>query len=55
LESEIAVLARKLENPPADLAIVQRIGQQYTNYQDELDRLMAEWEQLHPETIEVSG
>ena len=55
LESEIAILARKLENPPADLAIVQRIGQQYANYQDELDRLMTEWEQLHPEAIEVNG
>jgi ATP-binding cassette subfamily F protein 3 len=55
LESEIAVLARRLETPPADLATVQRMGQEYANYQAEIEQLMAEWEQLHPETVEISG
>jgi hypothetical protein len=54
LEGEIAILARKLETPPADLVKVQRMGQEYTDHQNELDRLMVEWEQLHPETSQVS-
>jgi ATP-binding cassette subfamily F protein 3 len=54
VESEIAILSRKLETPPADLAKVQRMGQEYADYQDELDRLMVEWEQLHPETSPVN-
>ena len=37
LEGELAILARKLETPPADLAKVQRLGQDYTDYQNELD------------------
>jgi ATP-binding cassette, subfamily F, member 3 len=54
VESEIAILSRKLETPPDDLAKVQRMGQEYADYQDELDRLMVEWEQLHPETSPVN-
>jgi ATP-binding cassette subfamily F protein 3 len=54
LEGELAILARKLETPPVDMAMVQRMGQAYTDYQDELDRLMAEWEQLHPEVSRVN-
>jgi ATP-binding cassette subfamily F protein 3 len=55
LEGEIAVLSRKLESPPKDLQQVQRLGQEYASYQDELDRLIEEWEQLHPEASEVGG
>ena len=54
LEGEISILTRKLETPPADLVKVQRIGQEYTDYQNELDRLMLEWEQLHLEASQVS-
>jgi ATP-binding cassette subfamily F protein 3 len=55
LEGEIAVLSRKLENPPADLAKVQRMGQEYAGYQDEMEQLMLEWEALHGEEIQVGG
>ena len=51
LEGEIAALARKLENPPADLAKVQRLGSEYARCQDELEKLMEEWEQLHLEAV----
>ncbi len=51
LEGEIAALARKLENPPADLAKVQRLGSDYARCQDELEKLMEEWEQLHLEAV----
>ncbi len=47
LESELAALSSKLENPPGDLAKVQKLGREYANNQEELERLMAEWEGLH--------
>jgi ATP-binding cassette subfamily F protein 3 len=47
LEAELATLSRKLETPPADLRRVQRLGQDYARFQEELDTLMVEWEQLH--------
>jgi ATP-binding cassette subfamily F protein 3 len=50
LENELGSLSRKLENPPADLAKVQKLGRAYAGFQDELDRLMEEWEGLHGET-----
>jgi ATP-binding cassette subfamily F protein 3 len=50
LENELGSLSRKLETPPADLAKVQKLGRAYAGFQDELDRLMAEWEGLHGET-----
>jgi ATP-binding cassette, subfamily F, member 3 len=46
LEEELAILARRLENPPADLGRVQKLGQDYTRCQSELDDLMDEWEAL---------
>jgi ATP-binding cassette subfamily F protein 3 len=55
LEGEIAILSRKLESPPKELQQVQRLGQEYASYQDELDRLIEEWEQLHPEASEIGG
>jgi ATP-binding cassette subfamily F protein 3 len=51
LEGEIAALARKLENLPTDLAKVQRLGSDYARCQDELEKLMEEWEQLHLEVV----
>jgi ATP-binding cassette, subfamily F, member 3 len=47
LEDELAMLGRKLENPPAELAKVQKLGKDYTNAQAELDELLLEWESLH--------
>ncbi len=47
LEIELATLSRRLENPPSDLSKVQRLGQEYTTCQEELDHLLIEWEQLH--------
>jgi ATP-binding cassette subfamily F protein 3 len=46
LEEGLAILSRKLENPPADPAKVQRLGQEYVRVQSELDQLIEEWEQL---------
>jgi hypothetical protein len=47
LEQQLAVLSRKLENPPSDPARVQRLGADYVHLQGEIDRLMKEWENLH--------
>jgi ATP-binding cassette subfamily F protein 3 len=55
LEGEIAVLSHKLESPPADLAKVQRMGQEYAGYQDEMERLMLDWDALHSEEVKVGG
>jgi ATPase subunit of ABC transporter with duplicated ATPase domains len=55
LEREIAVLSRKLETPPADLAKVQQLGQEYAGYQDEMEQLMLEWEALNGEEVQVGG
>ncbi len=52
LEGELAALGRKLENPPAEPARVQKLGTDYVKVQAELDRLMKEWEDLHAEAIE---
>jgi hypothetical protein len=46
LEEGLAILSRKLENPPADPAKVQRLGQEYVRVQSVLDQLIEEWEQL---------
>jgi ATP-binding cassette subfamily F protein 3 len=46
LEEQLAVLSRKLENPPPEPAKVQRLGQEYVKVQGELDLLIEEWEQL---------
>lgn len=45
-ESQIKVLSRRLENPPTDIAEVHRLGKQYVSLQDELNALLAEWEQI---------
>ena len=47
LERQMAELSHKLENPPADPAKVQRLGQEYVRVQAELEQFMGEWEELH--------
>jgi ATP-binding cassette subfamily F protein 3 len=46
LEAELADLGRKLENPPADTALVRKWGNLYTEKQREMDLLLWEWEGL---------
>jgi ATP-binding cassette subfamily F protein 3 len=46
LEAEMAELGCKLENPPADTALVRKWGNQYTEMQKEMDLLLWEWEGL---------
>lgn len=46
LESRLTELARELENPPADLARVARLGQEYEQVQREMDEKLLEWEAL---------
>ena len=50
LENELQTLSHRLENPPPDLAQVQKLGRAYASDQEELDHLMAEWEGLHEQT-----
>ena len=50
LESELETLSQKLEHPPDDLANWQKLGREYASDQDELERLMAEWEGVHEPT-----
>jgi ATP-binding cassette subfamily F protein 3 len=49
LEAELAELSAQLQNPPADPDQVQRLGQEYVRTEKEVDALLEEWEQLHPE------
>jgi len=46
LETELAELSRKLENPPADVGKVHQLGKEYARVQAELDQLMEEWAEL---------
>jgi ATP-binding cassette subfamily F protein 3 len=45
-ENQIKVLSRQLETPPTDIAEIHRLGKQYVCFQDELNILLAEWEQI---------
>ena len=47
LESDLADLGRKLEDPPRDAVKVQKLGNDYVRVQQELDELMDEWGELH--------
>jgi len=47
LEGNLAAISLQLEHPPADPGVVQRLGQEYMQIQDEITALLAEWEQLH--------
>jgi ATP-binding cassette subfamily F protein 3 len=46
IETQMAELGRKLEDPPKDTALVRKWGNQYTALQAEMDTWLAEWEQL---------
>jgi ATP-binding cassette, subfamily F, member 3 len=46
LETQLAKISQKLENPPENPAKVQRLGGDYVEIQNELQALIAEWEQL---------
>jgi ATP-binding cassette, subfamily F, member 3 len=47
LEVELGQLEQKLETPPPDPAVVQQLGQDYVRVQEDIERLMEEWENLH--------
>jgi ATP-binding cassette subfamily F protein 3 len=47
LEDDLAALGHRLENPPADAAKVQKLGNEYVRVQKELESLMDEWGELH--------
>jgi uncharacterized small protein (DUF1192 family) len=46
LEEELARLSLSLENPPADPKAVQQLGEDYVAVQNEINALLAEWEQM---------
>jgi ATP-binding cassette subfamily F protein 3 len=46
LEEQLAALTLQLENPPADSQLVEELGEDYMQYQNEINTLLAEWEQL---------
>jgi ATP-binding cassette subfamily F protein 3 len=48
LEKHLGELTSLLENPPADPAEVARLGREYSRIQNEMDRLLHEWERLTP-------
>ena len=43
LEEELNGLTARLENPPADPAVVHKLGTDYVRVQEELDELLHEW------------
>ena len=50
LEARLAGLGAQLENPPAEPAKIQKIGQEYVRVQGELENLMKSWESLQAES-----
>jgi ATP-binding cassette subfamily F protein 3 len=46
LEADLTEIGRRLENPPADTALVRKWGNQYNALQIEMDEWLAEWERL---------
>ncbi|HEX6305604.1 MAG TPA: ABC-F family ATP-binding cassette domain-containing protein, partial [Anaerolineales bacterium] len=49
LEAELAELSAQLQHPPADPDQVQKLGQEYVQAEKEINALLEEWGQLHPE------
>ncbi len=47
LEEEIAEISSQLENPPSDSQKVQLLGKQYVDLQDQISKLLAQWEEAH--------
>ncbi len=46
LEKKLADLGAQLENPPADAEALRQLGEEYNQVQDEMDKLLIEWEGL---------
>ncbi|MCP4140750.1 MAG: ABC-F family ATP-binding cassette domain-containing protein [Chloroflexi bacterium] len=46
LESRLAELGKELENPPEDAGEIRKLGEEYTQVQDEMDAMLIEWEEL---------
>ncbi len=46
LETQLAVISRQLENPPADPPKVHKLGSDYVRLQGDLEAMMKEWEGL---------
>jgi ATP-binding cassette subfamily F protein 3 len=47
LEGNLAAISLQLESPPTDPGVVQRLGEEYVQIQDEINALLSEWELLH--------
>jgi ATP-binding cassette, subfamily F, member 3 len=47
LEEYLGRLSSQLEEPPSDPGEVEKLGSQYVEVQEKLDRLMEDWEALH--------
>lgn len=46
LELQLAALSQQLENPPAQSDLVEQLGEDYVEIQNEINALLVEWEQL---------
>jgi ATP-binding cassette subfamily F protein 3 len=46
LEENLSDLAEQLEKPPSDPELVQNLGEDYVQIQNEIEALLAEWESL---------
>ncbi len=46
LETLLAELGRKLEDPPKDTALVRKWGSEYSQIQNEMDGLILEWDEI---------
>jgi ATP-binding cassette subfamily F protein 3 len=46
LETKLAEVSHKLENPPADPAKVAQLGKEYERMQKEMDAKLSEWEKM---------
>jgi ATP-binding cassette subfamily F protein 3 len=51
LEDKLAGLARKLETPPAQTDLVEQLGIEYVDTQNEINCLVMEWEGLQEKII----
>ncbi len=47
IESQLAAIGLKLENPPADTILVRKWGNEYTALQKKMDEKLSVWESLH--------
>ncbi|UCF27343.1 MAG: ABC-F family ATP-binding cassette domain-containing protein [Chloroflexota bacterium] len=47
LEEQLVEITQQLETPPVDSQLVEELGDNYVQIQNEINALLAEWEQLH--------